>query len=52
MLKYSGVICFVMFVILQLAPLSLLLLAVADLLAALWTGLALRSRPVVHHAQV
>lgn len=41
-----GVICFVMFVILQLAPVPLLLLAGADLLAAIWTWLALRKS---HH---
>jgi hypothetical protein len=46
-----GVICFIMFVILQWAPLSLLLLAGADLLAAIWTGLALRSRADVHPVQ-
>ena len=37
-----GVICMVMFVILQLGPPMLLLFASADLLAAIWTWLALR----------
>jgi hypothetical protein len=36
-----GVLCMVMFVILQLGPPTLLLFASADLLAAVWTGLAL-----------
>ena len=37
-----GVICMGMFVILKLGPPMLLLFASADLLAAVWTGLALR----------
>ena len=37
-----GVICMVAFVILKLGPPMLLLFASADLLAAIWTGLALR----------
>ncbi len=37
-----GVICMVMFVILKLGPPMMLLFAGADLLAAVWTGLALR----------
>lgn len=37
-----GVICMVMFVILKLGPPMLLLFAGADLLAAVWTWLALR----------
>ena len=41
-----GVICMVMFVILQLGPPMLLLFASADLLAAIWTGLALRDTPL------
>ncbi len=41
-----GVICMVMFVILQWGPPMLLLLASADFLAAIWTGLALRQSRV------
>ena len=37
-----GVVCMVLFVILQLGPSNLLLLAGADLLAAVWTAWALR----------
>ena len=37
-----GVVCMVMFVILRLGPPMLVLFASADLLAAIWTGLALR----------
>lgn len=41
-----GILCMVMFVILQLGPPMILLLASADLLAAIWTGLALRQPPL------
>lgn len=40
-----GVICMVMFVILKLGSPTLLIFAGADLLAAIWTGLALRQSP-------
>jgi hypothetical protein len=39
---FFGVVCMALFVILQWGPPNLLLFAAADLLAAIWTGWALR----------
>jgi hypothetical protein len=41
--RASVIVFFVAFVLLKIAPLTLLLFGVVDLLAAIWTALALRS---------